>query len=94
MAKAKATETTYNAEAEAPEPKPTMVDGRDDQERIADIKRANADRVNSLAKEIESGKPSLIHPIVVTDLAFAVSYIEKLERKIRLYEKNLEPVEV
>lgn len=94
MAKAKETVATYNepppVEEEA---KPKMVDDRTAAQRLADVRAIVLDRQNALAREIESGKPAMIHPCVVTDAVFLLEQIDARDRKLRLYEKNLESVE-
>jgi hypothetical protein len=79
--------TDFEAAETEPE-KSVMLDDRTEEARLADIRRANEDRLVTLAREIESGKPALIHPIVVTDLDFVLRYAKQLENKIALYEKR------
>ena len=93
MAKAKtsveATTTSFDNPETEVEQKSVMVDDRNEATRIADIKAANQDRLVTLAREIENGKPSLIHPVVLTDLDFVLGYTARLEKKVALYEKRL-----
>jgi hypothetical protein len=99
MAKAKTpveeTLTTFDSPEVEVEQKSVMVDDRNEATRIADIKAANQDRLVTLAREIENGKPALIHPVVLTDLDFVLGCMARLEKKVALYEKRwaLETVE-
>ncbi len=83
---ARATAVMPDAEPAADEAqekrKRVMLDARTQEERLSDIRDANQERMAVFAREIEAGKPiASLHPVVITDLDFALKYIDHLQAK-------------
>lgn len=81
---------TVNAPSPEPE-KSVMLDDRKEHERLADIRRVNLNMLEVFQDRISIGKEANFHPRVITDQAFLIEYIDKLERKLATYKKR-EPV--